>query len=145
MNQRMPNPRARHALVVVSTVALVSAVVAAQAPATRPVETVKQVMQVLTIPASEAIFKAAGEPPTTDAAWAELQRHAAALAESGNLLMTGARVVDRGDWLKFSRALVDAAGTGAQAAAKKDADALSTASDAIYETCETCHAKYMKK
>jgi hypothetical protein len=158
MNRRMPTPLTRVALSALATIAVISTLLAAQtpapvrppaatssAPAPRTVATVKQLMHAIVIPSSEAIFKAAGEPPTTDAAWLAMEHQALALAESGNLLMIGSRVRDRGDWLKFSRALVDAAATAATAAAAKNADNLSTAGDAIYETCETCHGKYMKK
>lgn len=119
---------------------------AAPAPASiRTVATVKQLMHIAVIPSSDAVFKAAGEPPKTDDAWSEVRDCALALAESGNLLMIGTRVQDRLSWLRFSRAMVDAAAGAAKAAEAKNADALSTASDQIYETCETCHAKYMKK
>ena len=125
---------------------------AGQKPATTPaptsvraVATVKQLMHIAVIPASDALFKAGGDPPTTDQAWSEVHDCALALAESGNLLMIGSRVVDRTTWLKFSRAMVDAAADAAKAAEAKNADALSAASDKVYDTCETCHAKYLKK
>ena len=118
----------------------------APAPASvRTVATVKQLMLIAVKPSSDGVFKAAGDPPKTDEAWSEARDCAIALAESGNLLMIGSRVVDRTSWLKFSRAMVDAAAGAAQAAETKNADALSTASDKVYETCETCHAKYLKK
>jgi hypothetical protein len=129
----------------IAAVLIASALLTAQTAAPGPTATVKQVMVSTVIPSSDAIFQAAGEPPTTPAAWLALERHGLALVESGKSLMTGSRVVDRGDWLKFSQAFVDAAEGGAKAAAAKNADALSAASDALYETCETCHAKYMKK
>jgi cytochrome c556 len=59
--------------------------------------------------------------------------------------MLGDRVKDSGDWLKMSRALVDAAAGALKAAQARSADAMSTASDAVYETCEGCHLKYLKK
>jgi cytochrome c556 len=59
--------------------------------------------------------------------------------------MLGNRVKDQGDWMKFSRALVDASAGALKAAQAKNADAMSTASDAVYETCETCHMKYLEK
>jgi hypothetical protein len=111
----------------------------------RVVATTKQLMHITTIPASDVVFKAAGDPPKTNEAWDEVRDRALAVAESGNLLMIGSRVVDRTTWMTFSRAMVDAAAAAAQAADARNADALSMASDALYDTCETCHTKYLKK
>ena len=118
---------------------------AAQAAGVRTVATVKQLMHAIVIPASDAVFEGGGEPPKTDAAWDAIETKAIALAESGNLLMVGTRPVDRLDWMKMSRAMVDASAGAVNAARKKDAAALSAASDAVYETCAACHAKYMKQ
>jgi len=120
---------------------------AAAAPpsSVRAVATTKQLMHLATIPSSDTVFKAAGDPPKADEKWTEVRDCALAVAESGNLLMIGSRVVDRTTWLQYSRAMVDAAANVAEAAEAKNADALSTASDALYDTCETCHAKYLKK
>lgn len=111
----------------------------------RTVGTTLQVMQAIVKPASDAVFAAGGEPPKDGKAWTALENQAIALAESGNLLMLGDRVKDQGDWMKFSRALVDASAGAVKAAQAKNADAMSTAGDAVYETCETCHLKYLKK
>ena len=118
---------------------------AAQAAGLRTVATVKQLMHAIVIPASDAVFEGAGEPPKTAAAWEAIETKAIALAESGNLLMVGTRPVDRLDWMKMSRAMVDASVGAVNAARKKDATALSAASDAVYETCAACHAKYMQQ
>jgi hypothetical protein len=115
-------------------------------PATvRPVATMKQLMTEMIKPASDAVFKAASEAPSTAAAWTELHGQALALAEEGNLLMIGNRPPDRGEWMRMSRAMIDAAASAVKAIDAKNADALSMAGDQIYETCESCHAKYMKR
>ena len=111
----------------------------------RTVASVLQVMHAITIPASEALFKAASEPPASDKSWADLRLQALALAESGNLLMIGSRVKDRAGWLRASRAMVDAAAAAARAAEAKDTNGVGAAGDAVYETCENCHAAYLKK
>jgi|SoiMethySBSTD1v2_1073268.scaffolds.fasta_scaffold172936_2 hypothetical protein len=111
----------------------------------RTVGTTLQVMHAIVKPASDAVFAAGGEPPKDAKAWTALENQAIALAESGNLLMLGDRAKDQGDWMKFSRALVDASAGAVKAAQAKNADAMSTASDAVYETCEACHMKYLKK
>jgi len=111
----------------------------------RTVGTTLQVMLAIVKPASDAVFAAGGEPPKDAKAWTALENQAVALAESGNLLMLGDRVKDQGDWMKFSRALVDASAGALKAAQAKNADAMSTAGDAVYETCENCHMGYLKK
>ena len=111
----------------------------------RAVATIKQLMHAIVIPASDGVFKAAGEPPTSDAAWTTIQLQALAVAEGGNLLMVGNRPAGRADWPRLARAMVDAAAETAAAAEKKNGDALSAAGDKLYETCEACHAKYMPK
>jgi cytochrome c' len=111
----------------------------------RTIATVKQVMHAIVIPASDALFKAAGDPPKDEAGWSAAQLQALAVAEGGNLLMIGNRPMDRAEWMAMSRAMVDAAGQAASAAEKKNGDALSAAGDKVYETCEACHTKYQKK
>ena len=111
----------------------------------RTVGSVMQVMQAIVKPASDAVFTAAGEPPKSMAGWIAVEYQALALAESGNLLMIGNRVKDAGDWMKMSRAMVDASAVALKAAQAKNAEAMSTASDAVYQTCESCHMKYLKK
>jgi hypothetical protein len=109
----------------------------------KPIATVGDIMQLLTIPLSNAVFEYGGEPPKDDKTWDEVRGKAIALAEAGNLLMLGSRAKDRAAWMKFSRAQVDAAEAAAKAAAAKNGDQLSAASDALYETCAGCHKVYL--
>ncbi len=139
-------PRTRTLVVVALLAGLAGVTLAAQAAATGPrnVATTLQLMKGLVKSSSDDLFKSAGEPPTTADGWTQVQLQALSLAESGNLLMIGNRVVDKADWMKMARAMVDAAAEAAAAADRKNADGLSAAGDKVYETCETCHAKYMK-
>ena len=116
---------------------------AVSASQVKPIATVGEIMQLLTIPLSNAVFEYGGEPPKDDKTWDEVRGKAIALAESGNLLMLGSRAKDRAAWMKFSRAQVDAAEAAAKAAAAKNGDQLSAASDALYETCAGCHKVYL--
>ena len=111
----------------------------------RPIATVIEIMKTMTIPFSKAVFEAGGEAPKDDKSWEAVRGQAIALAEAGNLLMLGSRAKDRAAWVKFSRAQVDAAEAAAKAAAARNADQLSAASDALYETCSGCHKVYMAK
>ncbi|WP_157994470.1 hypothetical protein [Peristeroidobacter agariperforans] len=103
----------------------------------------RQIMLAITIPASETVFNAAAEPPTTDEQWVSVERAALTLAESGNLLLIPGRAVDQGEWLRFSQMLIDTAGQAYEAAQAKDIDGVSEAGNTIYEACEGCHKKYL--
>jgi len=109
----------------------------------KTVASVGEIMQIMTIPFSNAVFEAGGDAPKDDKAWEAVRSQAVGLAEAGNLLMIGSRAKDHAAWMKFSRAQVDAAEAAAKAAAAKNADQLSAASDALYETCAGCHKIYM--
>jgi hypothetical protein len=111
----------------------------------KAIASVKDVMHAITIPASTVVFKAGSDAPADDAGWTAAKYQAIAVGESANLLLVEGRARDSGDWVKLSIAMRDAAVTAVQAIDKKNADALSTASDALYETCDNCHNKYMKK
>ena len=114
----------------------------AQSNGLRTVASTLAVMKTMTVPLSDAVFQAAGEPPKDDAGWATLADQAAMLAESANLLMVGDRVRDRNDWLRLARGQFEASERAMKAAVAKNAAALSTASDELYETCAACHTKY---
>jgi len=88
------------------------------------------------------VFNASTDPPTDDKGWTAARNQALILAESSNLLMVGSRVRDNANWMKMSRALVDAAALAADAAEKKDAMALESATDAITVACMDCHRQY---
>lgn len=111
----------------------------------KPVATVKQVMQGITIPASNAVFAVAGTAPTDDAGWQAVEASALAVAESGNLLLMKPRAVDEQEWRQYSIALIDAGARAAEAAKAKDAEKTGMAGDDMYNACEQCHAKYMPK
>jgi len=122
---------------------LASGVARAQQPTLKPIATVRQLMQAMIVPFSDAVFDAAFEPPKTDAQWTAVRATALALAESGNLLMIGRRARDEGEWMRMARDEVDAAEAVIKAIDAKNATALAAAGDVLYETCDTCHARYM--
>ncbi len=117
---------------------------AQRAPATgaRTVANVRELHDLLISPASDAVFDASSNQPLDAKGWAAARRQALVLAESGNLLMVGTRVRDNGNWMKMSRAMVDAAALAVTAAEKKDAMALEAATDAITVSCMECHRPY---
>jgi hypothetical protein len=81
--------------------------------------------------------------PTAAVCWlAGATSTALVLAESGNLLLMGPRLKDRGKWVTLSRALPSAAAAGVKAADARNLDALTLARDRIVLACETCHEPY---
>lgn len=116
------------------------------APAAAPLEafaTTKQVMLGITIPASDVVFQVGNKAPADDMEWEKVQANALAVAESGNLLLVGTRLVDHGDWEKNVQSLIVAAKAAAQAAQEKNVDKVLMAGDGLYEVCDACHKKYM--
>jgi hypothetical protein len=126
-----------------SLVAVLVAGTATPQEPTKAAPTVKEVMTTMTVPASETIFSAAFEPPKEAAQWVALRASAKALADSGRVLITTARAKDDAEWIEMARALVTNAEATFKAIDANDAEALSDASNRVYLTCETCHARYM--
>jgi hypothetical protein len=123
------------------------------APVMKPVANVKQIMQGIVNPAATAVFEAVSttvsfkgveeKAPRTDAEWEAVGASAAALVESGNLLMLGSRAVDA-DWIKMSQALADASVVALKAIEAKNAEGLLAAGEGIYDACTVCHQKYLR-
>ena len=138
MRRSLTSRAARTLWVRVAAIAVLTVPVAAQRAPQSGVRTLANVLQLhelLISPASDAVFNASTDPPTDDKGWTAARNQALILAESSNLLMVGSRVRDNANWMKMSRALVDAA-------EKKDAMALESATDAITVACMDCHRQY---
>lgn len=120
-----------------------AAPVAAAGPMVEPVATVRQVMLGLTVPASDVLFQIGDHVPDGDAGWESVVATAAMLAESGNLLLKPP--YDRGEpeWREFAQQLVAKAKDAMAVAGNHDVDAVLEAGNAVYETCENCHMKYL--
>ena len=131
-----------------------AAATGAAAPAVAPIATVKQVMRGITMPAAATIWDSVStivdlkgvteKAPQTDAEWAVVGANAAVLAESANMLMTGDRVVDKADWIKFATALRDSAQTALKAAEAKDAAGILAVGEVINAPCDACHQRYQR-
>ena len=126
-----------------------------QAPAITPVASVKQIMDAIVAPAATAVFDSVGtivdatgiheKLPMTDAEWAAVGSSAAALVESGNLLVIGDRAVDRGDWVTMSKAMADAGLVVLKAVEAKDAMGILAAGETLNASCDTCHQRYSRE
>jgi hypothetical protein len=116
------------------------------------VATTRQIMDAIVTPAAGVVFESVAtivtqegtedRQPRTAEEWALVGANAAALIESGNLLMMGSRVVDRDEWITMTRAMMDAAGVALKATEARDVEGLFASGEAINVACDACHAKY---
>src|SRR5262249_19547437 len=119
-----------------------------------PIATVKQIMTAIVGPGADTIFKAVGSTmtangevevaPHTDEEWDALGSTAAALIESGNLMLMGSRVVDQRDWVNMTRAMMEAAKVTLSATRAKSADKVLESGEALNDSCDNCHSKYRR-
>ena len=127
---------------------------ASVAPATTPVASTKQIMSAIVAPAADAIFNAVSTTvsskgieevaPRNDGEWTALGAKAAALAEAGNLMLIDGRAVDQGDWVKMSRAMIDAGKQTLKAVDAKSTEGVLTAGEAVNTSCDNCHERYRR-
>ena len=119
-----------------------------------PVATVKQIMKGIVAPAATAVFNSVSstvsikgveeKAPANDEEWEALGNSAAALIESGNLLLMGSRAVDKGDWVKYSQELIDSGTATLKATQAKSADQVLASGEKVNESCDNCHRKYQR-
>ena len=120
-----------------------------------PVATIKQIMAGITGPAANVVYNAVGTivgaegvkeiAPQNDAEWAVVGNSAAALVESGNLMLMSGRAIDSGDWVKMTRSFMDASTKAVKAAEAKDTELILGAGAEINDTCDTCHERYQRQ
>jgi hypothetical protein len=123
-------------------------------PVAAPVGTVKQIMKGIVGPAATVVFASVSSTitesgrednaPHTDEEWESVGNSAVALAEAGNLLMMEGRAVDRGEWIKMSKAMTDAAKITLKAVQAKSADGVLASGDAVNMSCDNCHRRYQR-
>jgi hypothetical protein len=111
-------------------------------------------MKGITGPAAATVFNAVSftatakgteeKAPRTDEEWEAVGNSAAALIESGNLMLIGSRAVDQGDWVKMSQALIDAGRLALRATQAKSADQVMAVGEDVNASCDNCHRKYQR-
>jgi hypothetical protein len=131
------------------------AAAAAAAVETAPVATVKQIMIGITNPAAFVVYEAVGTKssaagveeiaPQTAEEWAKVGSAAAAVVESGNLMLTGSRAIDKGDWVKMTRDMMEQGQKAMKAAEAKDKEGIVAAGGDLNNTCDNCHARYSRQ
>src|SRR5207302_988181 len=122
---------------------------------TAPVATIKQIMIGITNPSAYVIYEAVGTKntakgieeiaPQTDEDWAKVESAGAAVVESGNLILTGNRAIDKGDWVKMTPDMMDKATLAMAAAKAKNKDKIIETGGDLNTTCDNCHAKYSRE
>jgi hypothetical protein len=134
---------------------------ARQAPAAQsaavaitPVATVKQIMEGVVGPAADRVFASVrytetlkgreDRVPHTDDEWRAVGNDAAALVESGNLLLMQGRRVDDGEWIRMSRMMIDGGRSVLRAAEARSPDKVLEAGEALNVSCDTCHQRYQR-
>ena len=131
------------------------AVAEPETPPMAAVGSTKQIMAGITGPAANAVYNAGGTvinsegikeiAPQNDEEWTAVANSAAALVESGNLLLIGDRVLDNGDWITMARALIEKGTVALKAAEAKSTEGLLASGGDINATCDNCHAKYLRQ
>jgi hypothetical protein len=126
-----------------------------ETPPLAAVGSTKQIMAGITGPSASAVYNAVGTvinsegikeiAPQNDEEWTAVANSAAALVESGNLLLIGDRVLDNGDWITMARALIEKATVALEAAEAKSTEGLLASGGDINATCDNCHAKYLRQ
>ncbi len=128
---------------------------AIEAPVTVPVASVAQIMNGITGPNARVVYEAVGAiinadgvkeiEPQNDEEWANVANAAAAVIESGNLLLIGDRALDNGEWVTMTKALMEKGQVALKAAEAKDKDGILEIGGPLNDTCDTCHAKYQRQ
>jgi hypothetical protein len=127
---------------------------ATPAVAVEAVATIRQIMKGIVDPAAKNVFNAVSTTvgpkgveehvPTTDEEWEDVGNSAAALIESGNMMLMGNRAVDKDEWVKMSRAMIDAGKQVLRATQEKNSDKVFELGEPLNESCDRCHAKYRR-
>src|SRR4030095_3085766 len=118
----------------------------AQSVSYHGVASTKQIMAGVQKPAMDslqAMMKAGG--PKDEQEWAQAQQDAACLAETGQLILMGARPKDQDVWIKTGTVLSESSTAAAKAAEAKDLDAFKSSVGAMAKACRGCHTVHKKK
>ena len=114
----------------------------AQAPAPKPIGTVKDLMDGVVWPTSDEVFYIATRSPKNDEEWMFFQGRMLMLAESANLLMMPGRAKDQDAWMKDAQRLLDAGTAAFEAAKAKDVEKIAALNNEMYAACVACHNDY---
>jgi len=102
-------------------------------------------MKGMVIPSSNILFSVGNKAPKTDAEWAAVLKSAENLVAGAQKLMPMGPDTGREPWVGFTEALGAASRKAVTAARTRNADAVVSAGDEMFDVCESCHRMYMKK
>jgi hypothetical protein len=112
---------------------------------------VRTLMQDPVAPASDALFNAViytngqlAASPQTDAAWARLAQHTAALVSAATTLKTLAPAEMPDEWLRQAEVMRAASATAQRAVDDRSLQGILDAGSQLYASCTACHAAYVK-
>ena len=124
-------------------------------PAVTPVANVRQIMNGIVMPNATRVYDSVGSvttaagvediAPKNDEEWSAVGDSAASLVEAGNLMLSGDRVLDRGEWVRMTRAFQDAGQAALKAASGKDVDGMFIAGGDLAMSCDKCHERYQRR
>ena len=138
--------KATPVLVLIAAIFSLANTAAAQQPSgSKPAANPLEIMKSTVKPASDVVFKVGENAPKSDQEWATVRDSVTKLTGAAKLLLMQAPSTDNANWLKYSKAMSDAAESAGKAAQAKNVDAVLDAGEALYSTCEGCHRQYMKK
>ena len=103
---------------------------------------VKDVIDAMVIPTSNALFDVGRAAPESEEAWLALRNQAVILAEAGRALTVAGR--SRGEeWDASSQAMSAAADNAVKAIDSRDVDGVLDAGNVLIEACSGCHGRYL--
>jgi hypothetical protein len=128
---------------------------AAITPSITPLASIKQIMNGIVQPNATVIYDAVGSvstaagvvetAPRNDKEWENVANSAAAVLESGNLLLVPGRAIDNEAWARLTREFMTQAQLALTAAAARKPDDVFTAGGDLNVTCDQCHERYQRR
>ena len=104
-------------------------------------------------PAAGVVWRSAGTittmegtedlAPTTAEGWDRVRHAASVISESGYLLMLPGRARDEDDWKHLSQSMTEIGRRTANAAERRDAEAIFDLGGELYQACLACHQRYL--
>jgi cytochrome c556 len=111
-------------------------------PESEPVSALLRLMREKVIPASTTVFETTEETPIDAAKWQQAQGAAEVLTASAPELAEAPQGLAPIPWREVALRYGEAVSQVRHAIAKRDAEALESANNTLYQTCETCHQHY---
>ena len=142
-------------IIVAARTARPAAALQVDVPAPTPVASIKQIMNGIVTPNANVIYNAVGSTitgtkieefaPKNDKEWEAVGDSAAAIVESGNMLLVSDRLVDNREWVSYTQRFIAAGKAALAAADAKNPDRVLAAGSELDETCDACHGKYQRQ